>query len=500
MLRNVVILGGGTAGLLMAASLRVKLPEIKVQLVASAALGVIGVGEGSTTDFPNFLHGFLEIPPAEFYRAVKPALKLGIRFDWGPRSHYHYSFSGAMRQQVQPSGLPCGYVAEENIVGADLVTALMEQRRVFLQHPQGPWPDVKQTIGYHIENAELAAFLEGYVKCLGVEILEGDLAEVMMAGETVRALRLQDGRVLEADFLVDASGFRSELIGKHFKTPFISYRDSLICDRAIVGGWQRTFEPILPYTIAETMDAGWAWQIEHPTRINRGYVYCSGFISDEAAEAEFRKKNPKVGPTRVVPFIPGRYARQWKHNVFAVGNAAVFVEPLEATSLLVIAHECRFLVTALKESGGDPTPTVVNCVDRLSGGLWDEIRDFLAVHYRFNQRLDTPFWQHCRREVALKGAESIIEYYEQNGPNYLAESELIKPIQGVFQLEGYWLHLVGMKVPHQRASRATETDRQVWAQHCAANLHRAEQHGMTVAQSLAVMHNPRWQWTPGFYR
>ncbi len=500
MLHHLVILGGGTAGLLMATSLRVKVPTLKVTLVHSPTLGVIGVGEGSTTDFPNFLHGFLEIPPAEFYRAVKPALKLGIRFDWGKRPHYHYSFTGTMRQQLQPSGLPCGYVAHDELMGGDLATALMAQGKVFLESEQGPWPDVKQTTGYHIENAELAQFLEGYARRLGVEILEGDLAEVIGEGEQVGALRLKDGRTLAADFFVDASGFRSELLGKHLKTPFISYRDTLFCDRAVVGGWARQEEPILPYTVAETMDAGWAWQIEHPTRINRGYVYCSKFITDEAAEAELRKKNPKIGPTRVVPFVPGRYERQWRGNVFAVGNAAGFVEPLEATSLMVIAHECRFLALALKESGCRPTATMAKSIDRLCGGLWDEIRDFLAVHYRFNDRLDTPFWQHCRREVALHGAAHLVEYYQQNGPCFLAEIELLKPIQSVFQLEGYWLHLVGMQVPHARMDRGTAVEREAWKRHCQANLSKAEQSGMTVAQVLEVLHRPQWQWTPGFYR
>lgn len=499
MVQDIVILGGGTAGFMMALSLRTRLPAIRVRLVRSPSLGVIGVGEGSTTDLPAFIHGYLGIPPDAFHREVRPALKLGIKFIWGPGDAYHYGFTGALRQHIQETALPIGFLCQESLSGVDLGAALMEKGRVFLRHPEGPWPDVRHTIGYHIENAELVAWLERHAARLGVEVIDGDLAEVVRGGEGLAAIRLADGRELAADLFVDASGFRSELLGKAMATPFVSYADSLICDRAVVGGWARTDEPILPYTTAETMAAGWAWQIEHPGRINRGYVYCSRFASDAEAEHEFRAKNPRLGPTRVVPFVPGRYARQWVGNVFAVGNAAGFVEPLEATSLLVIAHECRFLCGALAESGANPGQVLRASVDRVLGRLWDEIRDFLAVHYRFNRRLDTPFWRHCQGHVALHGAQPWVDFYLENGPSLVAEPDLLAPVQSVFQLEGVWTHLVGMQVPHARMERATAAERAAWSRHVSANLARAEAEGLTVEQTLAVFADPRWSWTPGFY-
>lgn len=499
MVRDVVILGGGTAGFLMALSLRTRLPHIRVRLVRSPSLGVIGVGEGSTTDLPAFIHGYLGIPPDEFHREVKPALKLGIKFIWGQGEGYHYGFAGALRQHVQETGLPVGFLCDGSLSGVDMSSALMERGKVFLRHPEGPWPDVRHTIGYHIENAELVAWLERHAARLGVEVIDGDLAEAVRGGEGISAIRLADGRELAGDLFVDASGFRSELLGKALGTPFISYADSLICDRAVVGGWARTDEPILPYTIAETFSAGWAWQIEHPGRINRGYVYSSRFISDADAERELRAKHPRLGTTRVVPFVPGRYARQWVGNVIAVGNSAGFVEPLEATSLMIIAHECRFLCAALGESGGVIGPMLRDTVDRTLGRLWDEIRDFLALHYRFNRRLDTPFWRHCHEHVALHGAQRWVDFYRENGPTLVAEIDLLTPVQSVFQLEGVWTHLVGMGVPHARLDRATEAERATWARHVAANLARAESDGLTVEQTLAVLADPRWSWTPGFY-
>src|SRR4030095_13528653 len=119
-------------------------------------------------------------------------------------------------------------------------------------------------------------------------------------------------------------------------------------DRAVVGGWDRAAgEPIKPYTTCQTMNSGWCWQIEHERRVHRGYVYFSAFISDENAEREFRAACPRVGPTRIVKFVSGRYERNWVKNVVAIGNASGFVEPLEATALGVIAMQCRLLAGSL---------------------------------------------------------------------------------------------------------------------------------------------------------
>jgi hypothetical protein len=131
-------------------------------------------------------------------------------------------------------------------------------------------------------------------------------------------LRVQSGTEIAADLYVDASGFRSQLMGMTLNEPFFSYKDSLFCDRAVVGGWDREDEPIKPYTTAETMNHGWAWQIEHERRINRGYVFSTAFVSDNDAEAEFRAKNP--GPLRTALAEKCRCGRQCGGVRRAVGG------------------------------------------------------------------------------------------------------------------------------------------------------------------------------------
>jgi hypothetical protein len=190
-----------------------------------------------------------------------------------------------------------------------------------------------------------------------------------------------------ADFFVDASGFRSELVGRVLGEPQISYSKTLFCDRAIIGGWPRTDEPIHPYTLCETMDSGWCWQIEHEHWINRGYVYCSRFLDDDSARAELLRKNPKIAnEPRLVKFPSFRLARNWVGNVVAIGNASGFVEPLEATALSAICVQVRTVAETLADSGGLPTPSMVGICNELNADAWDDIRDFLGIHYAFNTR------------------------------------------------------------------------------------------------------------------
>jgi tryptophan halogenase len=262
-----------------------------------------------------------------------------------------------------------------------------------------------------------------------------------------------------ADLYVDASGFSSLLLGQTLGEPMVSYRGSLFCDRAVIGSWERSrYEPIRPYTTAETMEAGWCWQIEHEKHIARGYVYASDFVSDGDAEREFRQKNPRVTTTKLVKFVSGRRRNAWAQNVVGIGNASGFVEPLEATALLVISHDVRRLAEVLLGTEMDPGPAA-RAYNMKSAVSWDAIRDFIAVHYRFNTRLDTPFWRACRADVDLCGASELVSYYQEEGPNEWGASILRMTHSWVgFSLDSYYTLLIGQRVPYKKPYRPTEDE------------------------------------------
>lgn len=488
---TIVILGAGSAGLMTALTLKRKLPRLAVRVIRSPEIGVIGVGEGTTTVFPRHFFEYLKMKPQDFYAEAQPTWKMGIRFLWGPRPQFFYTFLYEYEKRRPDLPRNNGFYYTDDYPWLDKASAFMAHNKVFPRRPDG-LPQFHNNHAFHIENKKLVAWLENRCRDHGVEITDATVqAEKSDAG--IAALVTEGGQRITADLFIDASGFRSELIGRTLEEPFLSYADSLFCDRAVISGWPRTDEPIRSYTTAETMDAGWCWQIEHEHFINRGYVYSAAFLSDEAALAEFQRKNPKAAtPPRVVKFRSGRYARSWVGNVVGVGNAAGFVEPLEATALQVIAVEASALAEALLDSLGEPTPTLIELYNRYNAQQWDDIRDFLAVHYKFNTRLDTPFWRACRADTALHGAQPIVDWYRENGPSVLAGAILVHPSNS-FRLDGFLALLVGQNVPHQKPYDPPPREREIWRQHCQTLAAEAAR-GMDVKEALRAIRAPGLQW------
>jgi tryptophan 7-halogenase len=490
-IQSILVLGGGSAGFMAALTLKRKLPGLQVTVVRSPDIGVIGVGEGTTISFPKHFFEYLKLKPKEFYEIADPTWKLGIRFLWGPREEFYYTFSYEYQQRFPELARNNGFFINDEVPFAGRTSAMMAHDRAFPRRPDG-LPEFQNNHAFHIENQKLVAWLERVARAVGVEVKDATVTPEP-GGDGIAALVSNTGERFTADLYVDASGFRSELLGRALGEPFLSYTDALFCDRAVIGGWSRTDEPIHPYTTAETMDAGWAWQIEHEHWINRGYVYASPFISDEDALAELLRKNPKISnQPRVVKFRSGRYARNWIGNVVGVGNAVGFVEPLEATALQVICVEASTLADSLIDSLCEPNPTLRTLYNNYNAQAWDDIRDFLAVHYKFNTRLNTPFWQAARSDTALHGAQFLVDFYRENGPSVVAGAQLLHPSNS-FGMDGYLAMLVGQNVPHAKPYEPGQKEKEIWRNRCntwALDAKRA----YDVKQCLEIIRKPGMKW------
>ncbi|HEX3357994.1 MAG TPA: tryptophan 7-halogenase [Tepidisphaeraceae bacterium] len=493
MIREILVLGAGSAGFLAAITLKRKIPGLSVRVVRSPEIGVIGVGESTTPAFPEHLFEYLGINRRQFYAQAEPTWKMGIHFIWGPRGAFEYGFEPQLDVQWGDLARPNGYYCEEDFTYVNLQGSLMAEGKAFARNPNGGGPEIPPWHALHIENIKLVAFLEKVAREIGVEIVDGKMKEARRGPEGIEAIVLEDGRKFEADFFVDASGFRSELLGGAMKEPYISFAASLFSDRAIVGNWDRTDEPILPYTTAETMDAGWCWRIDHEQSINRGYVYSSAAMSDDEAREEFLRKNPKAKTwDHVVKFKTGRYARGWVDNVMGIGNASGFVEPLESTSLMVICWQSKILVDFLLHTGLAPTPTIKKLFNDVWAATWDEIRDFLTLHYWANTKLDTSFWKHCRGDTDISRLAPLLEFYDENGPTGFCRYHL-GTTGSQFGIEGFLVMLVGNRVPYRGRYAPTEAEWKIWNQRRAQFKAKAQQ-GLDVKEALACIKHPGWRW------
>ncbi len=287
MIHSILVVGGGSAGLLAALILKKRLPDLSVTVVRSKELGVIGVGESTTVAIPRILHGYLELDPAEFYRRVLPSWKLGIRFLWGPREFFDYTFGQQVDWKWAELSRPNGYYCADDFSYADVSSSLMSHNKAFTRQASG-LPYIQPNFGYHIENQRFVAYLEDMAPQRSITVVDDVVTGATQDEHGIAGVQLASGQSQSADLYIDCSGFRSLLIGETLREPYTSFKSTLFCDRAVVGTWPRGDEPVQPYTTAETMSAGWCWRIDHPDSIMRGYVYSSAFIGDEDAEREFR--------------------------------------------------------------------------------------------------------------------------------------------------------------------------------------------------------------------
>src|ERR1041384_4745472 len=87
--RSVLIVGGGTAGWMTAASLAHRLGRlgVNITLVESSAVGPIGVGEATVPAIRRYFDS-LELSPFEVMKATNGTIKLAIEFEgWRREGH-----------------------------------------------------------------------------------------------------------------------------------------------------------------------------------------------------------------------------------------------------------------------------------------------------------------------------------------------------------------------------------------------------------------------------
>lgn len=444
---SVGVIGGGTSGYFAALSLKRAFPHLRVALIESPDIPIIGVGEATTTLMPPFLHVELGLDIVELWEAVKPTFKLGIRFEWGlPPPEYYFSFPFGDADPITAAAL------DGELRRQSLISLLMhEQRGPVVRGPDGQDLSLLGSLkfAYHLDNAPFVRFLAAAARARGIEHVSMTIEHVRLSPDGTRVASLMGReRQVSYDFYVDASGFRSRVLEQSLGSPFQSYASSLFCDRAIVAAVPQ-HDGIHPYTTAETMNAGWCWRIPVRGEDHRGYVYSSAHLSEDEALAELRAKNPGLGEPSVVRFRSGRHADFWKGNVVAVGNAYGFVEPLESTALHMVIIELAYLRAGLSRAG-DPAALArfVPYANQNVGGHWDYLRWFLALHYKYNRRLDTPFWRAARNDVDCSGFDELVASVREQGPTLTLAGSRFTHRDPAFGLSGIMTMLVGQHFPH----------------------------------------------------
>lgn len=420
--RNIVIVGGGTAGWMAAAAIRnffMPQHQVSVTLIESTAIGTVGVGEATLPGIRDFNQA-LGIDEIDFIKSTRATFKLGIEFnDWhslGSKFFHPFANYG-----VNLNGI--GFHHYLNRVGdsdkiADycLPSALAKMGRFAQPHPQPPHPLADYHYAFHFDAVLYAQYLRNYAINKGVTRLDNKVEQVKLDPESghIQSLLLEDGHEVSGDFFIDCSGFQGLLIEKALQTGYENWNQWLFCDSAVAVQSASTSEPA-PFTRTQALDAGWKWSIPLQHRMGNGYVYSSDYISDDEAEAALLAgiSGESQNDPKHLKFTTGRRKRLWNKNCFALGLAAGFLEPLESTSISMIQTALHRLLSFFPYRGIDDHD--VDEVNRLSQNEAERIRDFLVLHYKASARNDTQFWRDCSAMEIPDTLQKKMELFEARG-------------------------------------------------------------------------------------
>ncbi|KEO89854.1 tryptophan halogenase [Erythrobacter longus] len=425
LLEHCVIVGGGTAGWMAAATLGHLLEgsPTKVTLIESEQIGTVGVGEATIPPIITF-NTMLGIDEDEFVRETNATFKLGIEFvDWFERGQSYIHPFGDFGRDFD--AIPFyQYWLHRNLAGTKddlfsyslMVEACRREKfmRPLTNRPQSALSGINYA--FQFDASLYAAFLRRFAEGKGVTRVEGKIQDVTQASENghVQSLKLESGETIEGDFFVDCSGFRGLLIEQTLETGYEDWRQWLPCDRAVAMPCAKVGDP-LPYTRATARDAGWQWRIPLQHRTGNGHVYCSEFMEDDTAEQILRDNldgEPLADANRL-RFVTGRRKKFWDGNVLALGLAAGFMEPLESTSIHLIQTSLARLLTHFPDKRFKSAD--IDAFNHRTTKEYERIRDFLVLHYTATRRDDTPFWRHCQAIEQPDSLKSRIEQFRDCG-------------------------------------------------------------------------------------
>lgn len=415
--KNIVIVGGGSAGWMSAAFLKRTYPEMDVTIIESPDHPTVGVGESTFVSIAQF-RDYLGITDDEFMKYCDASYKMGVCFtdfydvDSGS---FHYPFRTPDLEGTN-YGLADWLEAKAFYPELDVndftrsyfpSAALYENNKFMDNNGElGNWN--KQTdVAYHFDATKFGLWLrDKYCLPRGVKLLSTSVDSVESDETGIVGLSLSNGERITADLYVDCTGFKGLLINQTLKEPFSSYADILPNDAAWVTKipYKNKELELQPFTNSTALANGWAWNIPVWSRLGSGYVYSTKYVNDEQALQEFKEyicSNKMVIPRtreeveqlefQKIPMRIGLHKRTWVKNVVALGLSAGFIEPLEGNGLMSVMVFLQYLAKTLLR--GKVTKLDVDTYNSVTSTLFKDLSEFIAMHYALSIREDSRYWK-----------------------------------------------------------------------------------------------------------
>ena len=431
-IRNIVIVGGGTAGWMAAAALsRLRANGVTgVTVVESDAIATVGVGEATIPPIRTF-NSMLGIEETDFVRQTQGTFKLGIDFvGWTAPNHqyihpfgsYGADIEGVKFHQIWRKFHDLGQAGAFGEYNLGETAARLDRFG-----PGDPRSPVTRMVwAFHFDAGLYARYLRRYAEARRVTRREGKVVGVEQDGENgfIKSVVMEHGEPVEGDLFIDCTGFRALLIEQTLKSGFEDWSHWLPCDRAMAVQCDHGDGPLTPYTRATARSAGWQWRIPLQHRIGNGYVYSSAQITDDEAATTLLANldGPALTEPRTLSFRTGRRKQAWVKNCVSLGLASGFLEPLESTSIHLIQAGVSKLLAMFPDRGFDPRNTAE--YNRLTNLQIEQIRDFIILHYKANGRVGEPLWDACRVMDVPDALHRRMDLFRHRGRFFRHEDEL----------------------------------------------------------------------------
>lgn len=416
---DVLIVGGGAAGLLTGLSIRKFNPKIEVSVVDDFDETPPNIGGATFQLITEILHDVLEIDEARFVDEVKPMWKASAYFrDWcGSSFQFPFDLVTALPNGLDPTAPEQYYYLYERLFTdptyGTVNEEMVKQRKSPFYYAAGGDLDRYQSFAYHLNLPRFTLFLRDVARERGIELVDDVITSVATDGDSVTEVG-SESETYSADLYVDASSF-GRIMKRELGGEFRSFDFPL--DSAINTQVDRPLSEVIPATVIESGEAGWLWQVDKYDDRDLGYTYASEFISDEAALEEFREHHgadvSAVDVSRA-RFDSGYFRGSWIDNCVAVGNSQGFVEPLKSTGLTANAKEAVTLANLLSHHGRLNHEGLRRSYNSSVERIWESIYDFVSLHYKYAGG-DTAFWEAMASMEVSPRLSRIVETYDENG-------------------------------------------------------------------------------------
>jgi len=444
-IKDIVIVGGGTAGWMTAAALATILgARYNIRLVESDEIGIVGVGEATIPMIQRF-NRVLGIDEAEFMRETQGSFKLGVEFvNWGRLGERYMHGFGRIGQDLATVPFEQYWYKMRRLGKAApleqySITRMAAKAGKFMPPrfdvANSPLGDI--AYAYHFDASLYARYLRKLSESRGVTRIEGKIVRaIQREGDGfIESVELENGSKVGGELFIDCSGFRGILIEQALQTGYEDWTGWLPADRALAVPCESS-PGMTPYTRATAHKSGWQWRIPLQHRTGNGHVYCSRFISDDEAASTLLANldGQALAEPRLIKFQTGMRKQAWNRNVVAIGLAGGFLEPIESTSIHLIQSAIQRLVDFFPDRGFNEVER--SEYNRQSRFEYERIRDFIVLHYKLNQRTDSAYWTECANMAIPETLQQKMDLYRASGRVVRVDNELFSEVGWTQVFEG----------------------------------------------------------------